>query len=77
MLDQSRNLSMANSNLFKNSFSVMKENQDHNIIKNNSHNNSSILNSKLFKFKKRDQPRHLGDNLSSNPFSNLINIEGE
>lgn len=79
MRDQSRNLSIANSTGFRNSFSFMKENQDQNIVKSlgSQPNNSGILNSKLFKFKKKEPMRHLGDHLGSNPFSNLINIEGE
>jgi hypothetical protein len=47
-------------------------------MSNTSLSGSSLLNSKLFKFKKNTNPRRFGDNLgSTNPFNNLINIENE
>ena len=58
-------------------FSLMKENQDNNIQKNALNSANSLLNSKLFKFKKNTNPRRFGENLGANPFNNLINIESE
>jgi hypothetical protein len=56
----------------------MKENVNQNLPQAQSHGKGSVLNSKLFKFKKGSGVvRHFGDNISSHPFTSLINLEPE
>jgi len=67
----------------KGQFSLMKENKDINIkediqMKNHESNNSDILGTKLFKFKKTtNTKKQFGENLRIEPINQLINFEPE